>query len=129
VKDAITIETDMFTRRPSRTRDGHDFVAWLLAALAPLEAAGFTLSDPVENDFGWGLWAVHNAGPFWVTLSCCTVGSDGAPAQWKVAIRDEPEFASPVLHHSDPRAFKRLRDEIWTCVAAEPAIRVLGAVH
>lgn len=129
MKDAITIETDMFTRRPARSRSGDDFLAWLLAALAPLEAAGFAFSEPVEDDFGWGLWAVHRAGPFWVKLSCCTAGAVGAPAQWMVAVKDEPERASPLLHHPDPHAFQRLRDEIWTCVASEPGIRVLGSVH
>jgi len=61
--DAITIETDMFEHREVKPHFinpccfGEDFAAWLKRELSPLTSDGFSFSEPIQEDYGWGFWA------------------------------------------------------------------------
>jgi hypothetical protein len=63
--DAITIETDLFAHRQVKTHFinpccfGEDFAQWLKDELAPLAHEGFTFSDSIQEDYGWGFWVWH----------------------------------------------------------------------
>src|SRR3989442_7625177 len=90
--DEITVETDLFEHREVKPHFinpccfGEDFVAWLLTELAPLTAAGFEFSPPIQEDYGWGLWANHGKDPFWVALSYVGEGPTEDPGQWVVSV-------------------------------------------
>ena len=71
-KDAgIRVETDVFEHREVKPHFinpccfGEDFAVWLKRELSPLADAGFTFSDPIQEDYGWGFWASHGKDPFW----------------------------------------------------------------
>ena len=72
MNDAITIETDMFEHREVKPHFinpccfGEDFAAWMKRELSPLVDDGFTFSEPIQEDYGWGLWAWHGKDPFWI---------------------------------------------------------------
>jgi hypothetical protein len=73
--DAITIETDMFEHREVKPHFinsccfGEDFAAWLKRELSPLTDDGFSFSEPIQEDYGWGFWAWHGKDPFWMVMS------------------------------------------------------------
>jgi len=71
--DSITIETDMFEHREVKPHFinpccfGEDFAAWLKQQLSPLTDSGFVLSEPIQEDYGWGFWASRGKDPFWLS--------------------------------------------------------------
>src|SRR6185436_9043348 len=80
MNDQLSITTDRFEHRQVKDHFindccfGEDFAAWLLTETKPLEASGFSFSEPIQEDYGWGFWATHGRNPFWVALSYCGTG-------------------------------------------------------
>ncbi len=71
----ITVETDLFEHREVKPHFinpccfGEDFAGWLKERLSPLVDSGFSFSDPIQEDYGWGFWARRRKDPFWIALS------------------------------------------------------------
>jgi len=89
-QEIATVETDLFEHRevkPHFINDccfGEDFAVWLRQRLADL--SGFEFSEPIQEDYGWGLWATHGNDKFWIALSYVGDGPTEAPAEWVVSI-------------------------------------------
>jgi hypothetical protein len=85
-----TVQTDLFEHREIKPNFinnccfGEDFAAWLRQRLSDL--SGFEFSDPIQEDYGWGLWARHGNEKFWIALSYVGTGPSVAPAQWVVSV-------------------------------------------
>ncbi len=100
--EIATVETDLFEHReikPHFINDccfGEDFGAWLRQRLADLK--GFEFSDPIQEDYGWGLWARHGRDKFWIALSYVGDGPTETPAQWVISL----------TRHAGLNVFKRL---------------------
>src|SRR5262245_10128616 len=96
MQDQIRIRSDAFEHRivqPHFINDccfGEDLARWLRARLDPLAASGFDLSAPIQEDYGWGLWARRSNDPFWIALSYCGTGPTEEPAEWVVSVGYEP---------------------------------------
>ena len=101
-QEIATVETDLFEHRevkPHFINDccfGEDFAAWLRQRLADL--ASFEFSEPIQEDYGWGLWATHGKDKVWLALSYIGDGPTKTPAQWVVSI----------AHHTGLNVFKKL---------------------
>jgi len=129
--DAITIETDMFEHGEVKPHFinpccfGKDFAAWLKQELSPLAKEGFTFSDPIQEDYGWGFWAWHKKDPFWVAMSYVGDGPQEAPAQWVVSVSYDAglNVIKRLFHKPDSRAFAQLRDRIWQSRRSNSAIK------
>jgi hypothetical protein len=86
MRDDITIETDWFEHREVKPDFinpccfGQDFASWLRGELMPLTANGFLFAKPVQEDYGWGFWATHQKGRFWIALSYVGDGPQEEPA-------------------------------------------------
>jgi hypothetical protein len=95
-RDTITVETDRFEHRKVKPHFinpccfGEDFAAWLKQELAPLAAHGFDFSEPIQEDYGWGMWASHGRDPFWIALSYVGDGPQEQPAQCVVSVSYDP---------------------------------------
>jgi hypothetical protein len=117
--EIATVETDLFEHRAIKRHFindccfGEDFAAWLRQRLADL--AGFELSAPIQEDYGWGLWATHGKDKFWIALSYVGDGPTETPAQWVISI----------THHTGLNAFKRLfsKPDLTTMEALRARIR------
>src|SRR5262249_55967132 len=89
-QEIATVETDLFEHREVKPHFinaccfGEDFAAWLRQRLADL--SGFELSEPIQEDYGWGFLARHGKDTFWIALSYVGDGPTEAPAQWVVCI-------------------------------------------
>jgi hypothetical protein len=131
--DAITVETDLFEHREVKPHFinpccfGEDFAAWLRSELTPLTASGFELSDIIQEDYGWGFWAIHGKDPFWVALGYCEDGPTQEPAQWMVSIDYDPglNVIKRLFSRPDAQAFARLRDSVWQSLQANASIKII----
>ena len=87
--EIATVETDLFEHRqvkPHFINDccfGEDFAEWLRQRLANSE---FESSDPIQEDYGWGLWITREKDKFWIALSYVGDGPTEAPAQWVISM-------------------------------------------
>jgi len=133
MRDSINIETDQFEHREAKPHFinpccfGEDFAAWLQAELAPLATDGFTFSEAIQEDYGWGFWASKAEDRFWIALGYMGEGPQEEPAQWGVSV-DYQSGLNPLkrlFHKPDPAAFARLRDAIWTALKANVTMRVI----
>lgn len=87
--EIATVETDLFEHRqvkPHFINDccfGEDFAQWLRQRLAN---SGFESSNPIQEDYGWGLWITLEKDKFWIALSYVGDGPTEAPAQWVISM-------------------------------------------
>jgi hypothetical protein len=88
--EIATVETDLFEHRevkPHFINDccfGEDFAEWLRQRLA--NGHGVESSDPIQEDYGWGLWVTQGKDKFWIALSYVGDGPTEAPAQWVISM-------------------------------------------
>jgi hypothetical protein len=131
----MTVETDIFEHREVKPHFinpccfGEDFAAWLRQQLSHLEKSGFVLSDPIQEDYGWGLWATHGKDPFWIALSYVGDGPQEAPAQWVVSVDYDPglNVVKRLFHRVDRDALGQLRDSVRQALTSNTAIKVVPA--
>src|SRR6266851_5317343 len=89
--NSIMIETDLFEHREVKPHFinpccfGEDFAEWLREELSHFPDLGFELSEPIQEDYGWGFWASRGKDRFWVALSYVGDGPKESPAQWVVS--------------------------------------------
>ncbi len=133
LNDSITVTTDLFEHRDVKPHFinpccfGEDFAAWLRDKLAPLRASGFDVSEPVQEDYGWGLWASHGKDPFWIALSYCGEGPTEEPGEWVVSVNYDPGLSlmKRLFHTPDRHAFDQLRDQVWQSIRSNTAITII----
>jgi hypothetical protein len=130
---SLTIETDLFNHREVKPNFinpccfGEDFAVWLKGQLAGLSADGFELSDVIQEDYGWGLWATRGKDPFWISLGFCGEGPTEEPGQWIVSSDYDPglSLTKRLFHKPDKEALAFLRARIWHLLRSTPGIRVI----
>ena len=132
---SITIQTDLFEHREVKPHFinpccfGEDFAAWLKQKLAPLANKGFEISEPIQEDYGWGLWVSRGKDPFWVALGYCGEGAQEEPAQWVVSVHYDPglNVIKRLLHEPNQAAFEELREHVWRSIHSNAAITVIDS--
>lgn len=133
MRDSITVQTDLFEHREVKPHFinpccfGEDFAAWLRAELAGLGAAGFTLSDLIQEDYGWGFWARQGKDAFWICVGYMAEGPQEALPEWMVSIDYEAGLnpLKRLFHKPDPAPFARLRDRLWEALRVNPMVRLV----
>jgi hypothetical protein len=132
--DQITIETDAFEHRELKPHFinpccfGEDLAAWLKQRLAFLGTSGFEISDPIQEDYGWGLWVTKGSDPFWIALSFCGDEPTDAPGQWVVSVSYDPglNLVKRLFHKADQGAFRTVRDGVWQALGAHAGVTILA---
>jgi hypothetical protein len=94
--------------------------------LEPLVASGFRFSEPIQEDYGWGLWADKDKDPFWIALSYCGSGPTEEPAEWVVTVAYDPglNIVKRLFHRPSGSSFAALRDQVWSALRSNPDIEV-----
>ena len=131
--ESVRVETDLFEYREVKPHFinpccfGEDFARWLRRELADLAAAGFQLSEPIQEDYGWGLWASRGPDPFWIAISFCGEGPTEEPAEWVVSTGYDPglNLLKRLFHRPDAAALARVRERVRHALASQSAIRIL----
>jgi hypothetical protein len=133
--NAITVETDLFEHKEVKPHFinpccfGQDFAAWLKQELSQFSKLGFELSQPIQEDYGWGLWASRGKDRFWIALSYVGDGPQEGPAQWVITVNNDPalNLAKRLLHKPDRQALEQLRDQIREVLASNSAIKMIAS--
>jgi hypothetical protein len=133
--ESMSIETDLFEHREVKPHFinpccfGEDFARWLAGQLGDLKAEGFEISEPIQEDYGWGFWVSRAQDPYWVALSYCGDGPTEEPAEWVVSVAYDPglNLIKRLFHKPDAAALARLRSRVWQTLRTTPGIRVLEA--
>ena len=102
---------------------GEDLAAWLIERLG---SARWSLSEPIQEDYGWGVWCRRGDDPYWIALSYCGDGPTEEPAEWVVSVNYDPglNLIKRLFHKADPRAFSQLRDRVWQSLRSNRAIEI-----
>jgi hypothetical protein len=132
---AIMVETDLFEHREVKPHFinpccfGEDFAAWLKRELSQSSDLGIELSEPVQEDYGWGFWATRDKERFWVALSYVGDGPQEAPAQWIISVAHDPglNLAKRLFHKPDQQELGKLRDRVQQIVLSNSAIKTVKA--
>jgi hypothetical protein len=94
--ESITVETDLSEHREVKPhfinpcRFGEDFAAWLKQEISRFPELGVVLSEPIQEDYGWGLWASRGKDRFWIAISYVGDGPQEGPVQWIVSVTYDP---------------------------------------
>lgn len=131
--ESITVQTDLFEHREVKPHFinpccfGEDFASWLRAQLADLADAGYELSQPIQEDYGWGFWATKGADPTWIALGFCGDGPTEEPGEWVVSVSYDPglNVFKRLFHRPDAQALARLRSRVRQVLSSTTGIRVL----
>jgi hypothetical protein len=129
----ITVETDLFEHREVKAHFvnpccfGEDFAAWLIAEISQTNL-DFQLSEPIQEDYGWGFWARQREHKFWVAISYVGDGPQESPAQWVISVVPDPglNLFKRLLHRNKEEALTPLRQSLRKAVTSKPGIRVLA---
>lgn len=129
--DHITVETDLFEHREVKPHFinpccfGEDFAAWLKQELSLFPELGVELSEPIQEDYGWGFWASRGKDRFWIALSYVGDGPQEGPAQWVISISDDPGFnvLKRLFHKPDQQALAQLRLRVRQILTSNEAIK------
>jgi hypothetical protein len=129
----FTVETDMFEHRKVKAHFinpccfGEDFAGWLRNQLLTSPGFDLELSEPIQEDYGWGLWAFRNKERFWIALSYVGDGPQEPPAQWVISTTYDPglNLIKRFFHRMDKGSLQRLRDWVREIVTSNSAIRVV----
>lgn len=134
VVNSVTVQTDLFEHRHVKPHFinpccfGEDFAAWLRENLSKEPDLAMELSQPIQEDYGWGLWASRRKDRFWIALSYVGDGPQEGPVRWIVSVTYDPGF-NPVrllFHKPDRQALEELWARIRRVLASSSAIRTLG---
>jgi len=96
VNESIFIETDLFEHREVKPHFinpccfGEDFAAWLKQELSRFPELRVDLSNPIQEDYGWGLWATRGKDRVWIAISYVGDGPQEAPPQSVVSVTYDP---------------------------------------
>lgn len=131
--DRITVETDIFEHQEVKPHFinpccfGEDFAAWLKHALSQCPDFQFELSEPNQEDYGWGLWASQGKDRFWIALSYVGDGPQKAPGQWVISVDYDPglNLVKRLLHKPDRQSLEQLRGRIRQVLESNKAIKLL----
>lgn len=132
---SILVETDLFEHREVKPHFinpccfGEDFAAWLKMEISRSPDLGVQLSDPIQEDYGWGFWATHGKDRYWIALSYVGDGPQEAPAQWIVSAAHDPglNVAKRLFHKPDRQLLERLRERVRQILRSNSAIKEVRA--
>lgn len=131
--EQILIETDAFEHREVKPHFinsccfGEDLAEWLRQSLAARLGDGLKISEPVQEDYGWGLWLRAERTSFWVAISYVGDGPTEEPARWAISIA--PDYGLSILKRlfSKPRIgeLAQIRSQIQGVIQSNPEIKIL----
>jgi hypothetical protein len=137
LEHSIRVETDLFehrTLKPHFTNPccfGEDFAAWLKQELSRQPNFDFELSESIQEDYGWGLWAKHGKDQFWIAVSYVGDGPQEEPAEFVISIAYDPglNLVKRVFHKPDRKALERLRDMARQIIGSKSGIKIIPALE
>jgi hypothetical protein len=133
IEPLFIVETDLFEHKEVKPHFinpccfGEDFAAWLKGEISPLESFGFRFSQPIQEDYGWGISAWHGKDQFWIAISYVGDGPQEPPAQWVITVVHDfgLNLIKRLFIKPGWEALQRLRDTVRQAVTLNPEIKVV----
>jgi hypothetical protein len=130
----ITVETDLFEHREVKPHFinpccfGEDFAAWLKQELSRFSELKFERSDPIQEDYGWGLWASLGKDTVWIAISYVGDGPQEEPPQWVISATPDAgcNIMKGLFRKPDHHAIKQLQNRIGQILASNAAIKIIS---
>lgn len=127
----ITVRTELFNYSEVKPHFinpccfGEDFALWLKERISPLEKSGFTISEIIQEDYGWGFWAREGKDSFWVAVSRIGNGPEDNDGEWGISISYDPglNLFRRFFHKPDRHCFDRLQTQVLRVLESEKAIQ------
>ena len=134
MQDSITVETELFEHRKPKPHFinpccfGEDFAAWMKEQISSLAQSGFTFSELIQEDYGWGFWARRGEDPFLIAFGVVGDAPHEGPAQWIVIVTYDPglNVVKRLFHKPDAQAFATLRDRIRNAIQTNKSMKIIG---
>jgi hypothetical protein len=129
--ESITVETDIFEHRQVKPHFinpccfGEDFAAWLKEELPKDGDLNFKFSEPIQEDYGWGLWATGERERLWIAISYAGDGPQEPPPQWVISVKRDSGLNVIRLLRSDTGSGKLLSERIRKVLEGNPGIRIV----
>lgn len=101
---------------------GEDVAAWLRPHL---ETAGLQPGEPIQEDYGWGLWARSGGDPYWIAIGCFADDDSGDEAEWGIGVAYDPGFnlRKRLFHRPRDQDLLRVAVAVDAALKGDPAIR------
>ena len=84
------------------------------------------LSDPIQEDYGWGLVASPGKDRFWIALSYVGDGPQETPAQWVVSVSNGLNLFKRLFHKPDLQAMEQIQDRVRQILASNSATKMIN---
>ncbi len=131
--NGIEIETDLFEHREikpdaiNQCSFGQDLAAWSQERLRSLMGDAYVFSNPIQEDYGWGFWALQSGDRFWIAISYVGDGPQDGPAQWIVSVEQTgaASLFRRMLHKSEVARLTELRHSVHRALEGDTAIKIL----
>jgi hypothetical protein len=135
--ESIRIQTDLFEHREVKSHFinpccfGEDLAAWLKQELSRQPNFNFELSERIQEDYGWGLWASRGKDRFWVAISYAGVGPQEEPAEFVISVAYDPglNVVRRIFHKPDRQTLERLRDIVWQIIGSSSGIKIIPTLE
>ena len=101
---------------------GEDVAIWLRPALV---TAGFDPSEPIQEDYGWGLWTRSGSDPYWIAISVIPEDGSADEAEWGIGIAYDPglDLFKRLFHRPREADSLRVSAAVDAALKADPSIR------
>ena len=127
--EGILVETDQFNHREVKPHFinsccfGEDFAAWLKQELSQGADLGFEFSKLIQEDYGWGFWALRDKERFWVAISYVGDGPQEPPAQWLISVNSAFSLPKRLFHRTDRLILQQLHERVWHIIKSNDKIK------
>jgi len=87
----------------------------------------YVFSNPIQEDYGWGFWALQSGDRFWIAISYVGDGPQDGPAQWIVSVEQTgaASLFRRMLHKSEVARLTELRHSVHRALEGDTAIKIL----
>jgi hypothetical protein len=107
MKRSVTFKTRVFANKEPQPHFinprcfGEDVAAWLLQQL---QNSSWSLSEPIQEDYGWGFWAKVDKNTYWVAIGIMDEAIGADIGEWCVTVADDPglNLIRRLFHKSPP---------------------------
>jgi hypothetical protein len=133
MRDDITVETGLFNHTEVKANFinpicfGENFIGWLSQRLSGLKNDGFELSQPIQEDYGWGLWVSKDKDTFWIALGMMGDGPTDEIPQWNVSVNYDAglNVVKRLFHKPNSDSFSKIRNQIWNALKNSDGIKII----
>lgn len=102
---------------------GQDVAAWLRPFL---DAGGFQPSEPIAEDYGWGVWTTVGGDPYWLAITGMPPreGDEARGGDWAICIAYDPGFdlLKRVFHRPRPADLMAIARAVHAALSGDPGI-------